>query len=331
MLWLVTGGRQGEIAQQRALAEAIGLPFRELRVATLAAAGGIADIDTRELQPPWPRAVVSFGKTLPAAMEVRRRSGGATRVVQIGRPRHVDWSGIDLILPQPQDVVEPAPNVMFTRMPFNQPRNVRLDAVERRLLAGGLPRPWTLLAIGGVTRQYRFGARDVRALCDTACDRARRRGGSLLVTTSPRTPAHAADAAHRALSVPHEFYRYRAGDPENPLGTYTSLADEILLSGDSPSMVAECWRSAKPVLVQMPTYHWRYWLRRTWRRLLPRRAVESGRYPAALDINRWLVALEAEGLIGILGRSEPTRTYDRDLDDDLERVARRVRQLIDAR
>lgn len=331
MLWLVTGGRLGEIAQQVALAEAVGLPFRELRVTTLAAAGGAAEIDTREMQPPWPQAVVSFGKTLPAAMEIRRRSGGTARVVQIGRPRHVDWSEIDLLLPLPQDVVKAAPNVMFVRMPFNQPRSERLEAVHRRLLSSGLPRPWTLLAIGGVTRQYRFDERDVRSLCRAACDRVRLRGGSLLVSTSPRTPASAVDVAQATLDVPHEFYRFRAGDPDNPLGTYTADADEILLSGDSPSMLAECWRSGKPVLVQRPIYQWRYRLRSTLRRLLPKRAIESGRYPAALDINRWLTGLERDGLIGILGRSEPARGFDRRLDDDLERVAHRVRQLLETR
>lgn len=328
-LWLLTGNRAGEVSQQRALAQAVGLPFLEKRVAELASAGGRARFDTSGLVPPWPRAVVSFGQTLPAAMDVRSRSGGSTRVVQIGRPRHVPWRDIDLILPLPQDVMRDAPNLLRLRMPLNLPRTGVLPVVADALHRASLPRPWSLLVIGGVTRQYRFDQHDVRRLCGAACARARAAGGSLLVSTSPRTPPDAAALAARVLDVAHAFYRFQPGDADNPLSTYLHLADEVLLSGDSPSMLAECWRSAKPVWVQPVRYQPRYWLRRHLREwLLPRAAIESGRYPASLDINTWLAALEREGHIGILGRSAPRRTYDPAEDDDLARAASRIRSLI---
>ena len=100
-LWLLTGDRPGEIAQQRALAAASGLPFREIRVARLQAVGGQAQFDLAELQPPWPRIALSFGKTLPAALHLREASGGYTRVIHLGRARGVPARGAARVCPEP--------------------------------------------------------------------------------------------------------------------------------------------------------------------------------------------------------------------------------------
>lgn len=328
-VWLLTGDRLGEIAQQRALAQALGLPFREVQVARLAAAGGKGEFDFDALRPPWPTLVISFGQTLRAAVELRRRAGASLRIVQLGRPRGVDWSSLDLIVPMPQDAIPGGHNVLPLRMPLNPAPAMPAAPLLDRVRAQAWPRPWTLLVMGGVTRQYRFDARVAQALLDDATRRVQARGGSLLVSSSPRTPADVLATLAAPLRVPGECYVFRRRDPGNPLAAYLHEADEIIVSGDSPSMLAECWRSAKPVLVQPLRCTPRYRLKQLSRRWVPDAWLRSGRVGAALDVNAWLRGLEAQGHVGVLGRSEARLRYDSVGDDDLARLCTRIRRLLE--
>lgn len=328
-MWLLTGTRPGEISQQRAVAAALGLPYREVAVAQQALAGGRAVFDFSALQAPWPQLAISFGKTLDAAVELRRRAPDV-RIVQIGRPRGIAWSSLDLIVPMPQDVIGDASNILPARMPFNPRPPTAAPAILQRLAAHDWPRPWTLLALGGVNRQYRFDAVIARQLIDDSIARVRAHKGSLLIATSPRTPTDVIALLSAPLGVPGECHVFKRGDADNPFAAYLQLADEIVLSGDSPSMIAECWRSAKPLLVRPLRRTLRYWVKRQTRRLIRESVMQSGAAAAALDINAWLARLAGEGHIGIFGHSEPRIAYRPELDTDLSRVSARIHELLAA-
>lgn len=327
-VWVLASNRSGEIAQQRAIAIALGLPFREVAVATLAPGGSNAQFDFDALQPPWPRLAISFGKTLRAAIELRRRSGGRVRIVQIGRPRGINWEALDLFIPMPQDVVPETRNMLRVQMPFNPHRGGVAANVSKRLAASPLPRPWTLLALGGVSRQYRFDTAVAKQLLRAAIEHVRAHSGSLLLTTSPRTPADVAVLLASPLPVPSECYIFRRDDPDNPFTTYASLADEIIVSGDSPSMVAECWRSGTPVLVQPLRRTSHYWWKQQCLGRIPDPLMRSGYFTATVDINAWLDRQAARGRIGLFGRSRPRLPYSPDDDDDLAQVVARIREII---
>lgn len=330
-LWLLIGDRPGEIAQQRTLAAATGLPSREIQVAKLRPVGGQPVLDLAALRPPWPRIALSFGKTLPAAMHLRAASGGYTRIVHLGRARGVPVSRLDLLIPMPQDRLGDAGNVVKIRMPFNVPARSDGDTLPQhtRLLAAGLPRPWITLIIGGPTRHQHFVTAAVAEVVREACRRATERGGSVLVSTSPRTPAASLDALRRAHDAPGEFHVYSRGDAGNPFHAYLQLADELVVTGDSGSMLAECWRSGKPVWVAPLPDTPAYRIRKNVRRLLPVTVIENGWVAAVTDINEWLAELVADGYIGRFGQSDPRRPYRLDDDTDLPRVVARIKALLD--
>ena len=75
-----------------------------------------------------------------------------------------------------------------------------------------------------------------------------RAGGSLLVSTSARTPADVIEA-FEGSSAPHRLYRWRQGDPDNPYLGYLALADRIVVTSDSMSMLVEAMATGKPVFV----------------------------------------------------------------------------------
>ena len=64
-------------------------------------------------------------------------------------------------------------------------------------------------------------------------------GGSLLVTTSARTPAKAIDALEAEIRVPAFVYRWRKDTTDNPYFGFLAIADRLIVTCDSMSMLAE--------------------------------------------------------------------------------------------
>ena len=58
-------------------------------------------------------------------------------------------------------------------------------------------------------------------------------GGSLLITTSARTPARATDALLGAVDVPFDLHRWRPDAPGEPLFRLPGLADAFIVTCDS--------------------------------------------------------------------------------------------------
>ena len=49
--------------------------------------------------------------------------------------------------------------------------------------------------------------------------------------------------------VPHRLYRWRPDDPDNPYLGFLALADRIIVTSDSMSMLVEATATGKPVFV----------------------------------------------------------------------------------
>ena len=74
---------------------------------------------------------------------------------------------------------------------------------------------------------------------------------SLLVTTSRRTPLKIIDYLKKELPEPKFFYQF--GDKtENPYFGLLSMADMLVVTGDSMSMCSECAGVGVPVVIFAP-------------------------------------------------------------------------------
>lgn len=259
-VWVLDAYRAGERTQLRALATALGWPHEIKRLSYrrfgLASAlflrndlRGVDLAGSDPLEPPWPDLVLSIGmRNEPVARWIRDRAGGRTRLVFLGRqwadPRH-----FDLIITTPQYPVPDRANVLRNALPLHGITRARLDeaaALWAPRLAH-LPRPWLAVNIGGTSGPYAFGPNAARRLVRDTLALARARGGSLLVSSSARTPACAIDAFAAQRQVPMQLYRWRRDDPENPYLGFLALADEVIVTADSISMLAEAHATGRPV------------------------------------------------------------------------------------
>lgn len=261
-VWLLMGHRAGDNSQVQALGEALGWPFEIKRfvyqpwewAVNLPFASTLSGVDkdrSTRLTPPWPDLVLSAGRrNEPIARWIRRRAGGSVRLVHVGRP----WAAIerwDLVVTTRQYRLPHLPNVLHNETPLHRVTAERLAEAgalwEPRL--AHLPQPWIAVLAGGPSGPYPFDARSGMRLARDASALASRLGGSLLITTSARTPAPAVEALCRAVSVPSFLYRWRPEDAENPYFAFLSLAEQLIVTGDSVSMMTEACSTRKPVFL----------------------------------------------------------------------------------
>ena len=153
-LWVLLGNRHGDNRQLLAIAEALHRPYRVVQLrfkrgARLPPARWFAQRLTwsaeTALAPPWPRAVLAAGrKSVPAALWIRRASGGRSRLIHVNRP----WAPLawfDLVVTTPQYALPERANVLTNLLPFVPPRTPEPLPASFAARAAALPRPWTAI------------------------------------------------------------------------------------------------------------------------------------------------------------------------------------------
>ena len=256
------GGKAGDNAQIIALAEGLGWPFETRRMAyrrteivtnLLAGAttAGLVPEHSDPLEPPWPELVISAGRrNEPLIRWIQQQAGRENvRLVHVGRP----WAlheCFDLIVTTPQYRLPEKPNILQNELPLQRVNPGRLGR-EAALWQGRLahlPKPHIAVLVGGHAGPYNFDRENGALLGWHASRMAEKLGGSLLVTTSARTPEAAIDAFAAQLRVPHMLHRFVRFEPEaaNPFFAFLGLAQEIVVTSDSMSMLAEAVATGKP-------------------------------------------------------------------------------------
>lgn len=260
VIWLIDAYRAGERGQVRALADALGWPCEVKQLSYrrhvflphllgLATLRGITSQSATQLRPPWPDLVITSGvRNEPVCRWIREQSGGHTRYVHVGRP----WAPLrnfDLVITTPQYRVPAHPNVLNNVLPLHGVTSARLAQARSQWLStfDELPRPRFAVIVGGDSGPFTLGTKAAARLGREASQLARAHGGSLLVSTSARTSADAANALQAAITAPHYFYRWHSGDGENPYMGILAWADRLIVTADSIAMLSEACATGKPV------------------------------------------------------------------------------------
>jgi mitochondrial fission protein ELM1 len=238
-IWVLADDRPGNVSQALGVAEALDLPFtvKTIRYNALgklhnalrsASRVGLEHWSRKaiEVKPP-PTLVIAAGRrTAPLARWLKRRYG--SRLVQLMDPGWPGRARFDLIAAPLHDDLPAAANVIRTRGACHRatPALLAAEAARWKDRLPDLPRPWTLVSVGGSTATRRFGQADARALIGACRDLP----GSLLVVTSRRTGAEALSAL--AESLPDNGWLCGWQDrAESPYLALLALADQVVVTG----------------------------------------------------------------------------------------------------
>ena len=309
-IWVLTDGRQGHINQTLGLAEAltstpivkvIGLrsPFKQLSPFLGWAGGRALTAESARIKPPWPKLVITSGRSaIPIALAIGRASWGATRLVNVQDPGYFR-SRFDLIIVPEHDRLT-GPNIMTTAGALGRVTSKRLAAAAAAFgpSLDHLPRPRVAVLIGGANAVFQTSAEVAQRIgCDLAA--VARAGAGLMVTFSRRTGAEMEGIIRGALAGTDSVIWDGTG--ENPYFGYLGLADHILVTEDSASMVSEAAITGKPVSIL-------------------RLAGGSAKF------NRFLATMAKRGVTQLFAGKLETWSYP--AYDETERAAAAVRQLI---
>jgi uncharacterized protein len=253
--WVLHDGKAGMASQALGLAEATGFPFIEKRLAIrfpwaclppqlwlmpLRAAGGAAS-----LVPPWPDLVIGCGRnTAMPALAIRRASEGRTVAAQVQYPE-VGHSEFDLLVVPEHDDLN-GPRCVITRGAVHRVTQARLAAEKLRFPGlAEMPRPILSVLIGGTSKAYRLTLARLGEIAEMLVAILRTDGGSVLLTGSRRTGAPGLALLRRRLKGLSAAIWDGSGD--NPYFAHLALADALLVTADSVSMISEAAATGKPV------------------------------------------------------------------------------------
>ena len=261
-VWGLMGHKTGDNEQVLALAEALGWPFESKRfayarwevipnLAMRATLAGVAKRRSSSLAPPWPDLVITAGRrNEPIALWIRKAAaadGRRVRLVHLGRP----WNRLDrfdLIVTTPQYSLPQRANILLNPTPLHRVTAARLQTAAAQWAErfAHLPRPRVAVLIGGSIGPHSYDEASAERLAKQASALAAA-GGSLLVSTSARTPPPTIDALCDHLAVPSYVFRWRKDAAENPYFGVLALADAFVVTADSMSMLTEACATGKPV------------------------------------------------------------------------------------
>jgi hypothetical protein len=203
------------------------------------------------IAPPWPDLVITVGRRPSmVALWIKEHSRGITQLVIVGRPRR--WlQRFDLIIAAAHHHVPQLPNVLRLGLPLIMPDKAALEAAHAQWASrfADLPRPLVALFVGGPTKPHVFDRDVARDLMARASQCVAKSGGTLWVTTSPRTSHDVVDAIEEALPENGRLFRFRPNDPNNPYLGLLASADQFIVTGDSVSMQVEVARLGKPLAI----------------------------------------------------------------------------------
>ncbi len=259
-IWALLGHKAGDNNQVLALAEALGIPFekkyfsyrRSELLSNLILGStllGTVAKDSSPLGPPWPDLVITSGRrNEPVARWIRNQAGHCVRIVHVGRPwAHPD--NFDLVITTPQYELGETATVMRRELPLHRVDAAKVAAAESewKPRLRHLYSPYIAVLIGGQSGPYYLDATKARRLASEASMLANSMRGSLLVTSSARTPEAVLDAFSTAVDAPNFVYRWHAGDSNNPYLAFLGLADAFIVTSESMSMLAEACAMQRPV------------------------------------------------------------------------------------
>jgi len=264
-VWVLADDRAGNRAQCLGVADALGLEYRvrEITYGGLSALpniflgatfAGLSPESHNALKAPWPNVVIAAGRrTAPVARKIKRLADNNCFLVQIMDPG-AGARDFGLIVRPSHDEAVGGDNVIrITGAPHQiTPKMLEKAASRWSERIGDLPKPWIALIVGGSTRRRRFTEAMARELGNRASKMAEEAGGSLLVTTSRRSGSEG-ETLIDAIHAPKRIFRWGGGnDKENPYHGYLALADAVVVTGDSVSMVSEACAGTGPVYIFAP-------------------------------------------------------------------------------
>lgn len=200
--------------------------------------------------PPYPALAIAcggMGAVVGAALRRHTARSDRVRIVQVQHPR-MDPGRFDVVVVNRHDRLT-GPNVIVTRTALHRVTPARLAAAAEawRGTFAALPRPLVAVLVGGSNGRHRLDVPTGQRLAAQLAGMMDRDRVGLMLTPSRRTDPEVTRALREALTPRGAFVWDGTG--ENPYFGMLALADAVVATEDSVSMVSEAVATRAPVLL----------------------------------------------------------------------------------
>ncbi|NQV55841.1 MAG: mitochondrial fission ELM1 family protein, partial [Rhodospirillales bacterium] len=267
LIWVLADQALGTAEQCLGVAEALGHAYEVKKLGRSSISNlpnvffgrgllGLPAKDRRQIAPPWPNLVISGGRrTAPVARYIKHQAGGTCFLAHV---MHPGWPGageFDLIAVPRHDRVEGKNIFPITGAPHRVGEDTLSRARQDWLgRIGGNASPIIGLLLGGPTRQKTFSHQNADGLGRKVGALTASLGGSLVISSSPRTGnilARVCAAAEKGGTKPALSHKW-VPVGENPFMGILAIADILVVSGDSVSMICQAAATGKGVYIYAP-------------------------------------------------------------------------------
>lgn len=274
-IWALLDGISGHDAQVMGVIEALQLPFKKKKIfynekaskPNFLKTDGLGTIDAKKsdmISAPWPDIIVSCGRKSASVAAAIKKRAKKDRYKTFAA--HISWPGLpvnrfDLIATPSHDAIlwPYSKNKKIYRF-LGSPNRITKEFLlnEYRIWArtiGELPEPRISVLIGGDSKKVSFNISHAKVLVEHIVHLCSKFKAAVLVTTSRRTNPEVASFVESELKRRigrylhfHDFGKSKA----NPFYAFLQLADMIIVTGDSVSMLSESCTTGKPVYIFSP-------------------------------------------------------------------------------
>jgi mitochondrial fission protein ELM1 len=246
--WALTTGESGMRTQARGLAQAVADIVVEKIVRARLAWPWTASPPADSLSPPWPDILVSCGRrSAPRAAWAKRASGGRILAVHVQDPR--TWpNAFDLVVAMDHDRIAAGGKVIKVATALHDVTPISLAQAARAWAPRFAPlgRPLAGVVVGGDLKGRPFTLADGRRLLDGIHRLRAATGAGLAITPSRRTPPSVLALLRSDLGADPRAYLWDLNG-DNPYRGILALADRLIVTSDSVSMVSEALSAPHPV------------------------------------------------------------------------------------
>lgn len=255
--WVITEGIAGTENQCIGLAESLGLKpvikriklnwlWRILTPYVRLCHQWAVSNNGDSISPPYPDIVIASGrKSIPAALHIKNQNP-ETFLVQIQDPR-CNPALFDMVIVPEHDPTR-GKNVITTIGSLNKVTQDKLDSASKQFefLLSSTKKPRLAVLIGGNSKTHNLTRENTDKLCEQLITLSQDYG--LMITASRRTGEENGALLKEKLSGKNNIYFWN-GQGENPYFAFLGLADAILVTADSVSMISEALTTGKPTYI----------------------------------------------------------------------------------
>ena len=206
----------------------------------------------------WPDYVINteeWPHEINLMLEIRKLSPKKTKVIHLENPklRNLEF---DLIVNATHQPLIKGSNVIRLTGVSSWITDMKLQAArakwETRL--GWMKKPLILVSIGGESEFNPYHSEYAKDLAQKVKAVAKTYGASVLIVTSRRTPPAAVETVVRELTgIVYFLFDWNRDLPDdNPYAAGLALADYVIVTGDSLSMMSDVAAVGKPLYIHAP-------------------------------------------------------------------------------